>query len=171
MFKTMGHENVAVLDGGFPVWKKHDFETEKVRSQVHKMGDFTAHFNSKNVKNFEFVKDNIFNSNALVVDARSAGRFAGTTPEPRADLRGGHIPKSVSVPFMDLLDEEGKYKSKEALKKIFTSVVSDDKPLVFSCGSGITACVVLLASEGILKNEKSVYDGSWTEWALRENGE
>ena len=66
------------------------------------------------------------------------------------------------------MDEEGKYRSKEELKKVFKDVVNDDKPLIFSCGSGITACVVLLASEGILENEKAVYDGSWTEWALRE---
>ncbi|MGK0365285.1 MAG: thiosulfate/3-mercaptopyruvate sulfurtransferase [Saprospiraceae bacterium] len=171
MFKTMGHENVAVLNGGLPVWRKHNFETENVQSRIYKTGDFAANFNQKNVKDFEFVKGNISNPNALVIDARSAGRFNGTTPEPRAGLRGGHIPKSVNIPFMDLLDEEGKYKSKEDLQKVFNSVISDDKPLIFSCGSGITACVVLLASEGVLENEKAVYDGSWTEWAQRESGE
>ena len=171
MFKAMGHENVAVLDGGFPVWLKRNFETEKVRSKVYKIGNFATDFDSKSVKDFEFIKDNISNQNALVIDARSAGRFNGTTPEPRAGLRGGNIPNSVNIPFKDLLDEEGKYKSKEDLQKVFNSIVSDDKPLIFSCGSGITACVVLLASEGILNNKKAVYDGSWTEWAQRESGE
>jgi thiosulfate/3-mercaptopyruvate sulfurtransferase len=169
MFKTMGHENVSVLNGGFPVWKKHNFATEKVRARVYKTGDFDADFNAKNVKDFNFVKSNISDSEALVIDARSAGRFNGTEPEPRKGLRGGNIPNSVSIPFKSLLDEEGKYKSKEDLQKVFETVISDDKPLIFSCGSGITACVVLLASEGILENEKSVYDGSWTEWAQRES--
>ena len=169
MFKTMGHENVAVLDGGFPDWVKHNFETEKVQARVYKTGDFAADFDSNNVRDFSFIKDNISNSDALVVDARSAGRFNGTVPEPRAGLRGGNIPNSVSIPFKNLLDEDGKYKSKEDLQKVFKAVCTDDKPLIFSCGSGITACVVLLASEGILENDKSVYDGSWTEWAQREN--
>ena len=171
MFKTMGHENVAVLNGGFPVWLKRGFETQNVTKRVYKMGDFSAHFDANNVRDFDFVKDNISQQNALVIDARSAGRFNGTEPEPRAGLRGGHIPNSVSIPFKTLLDEEGKYKSKEELEKVFNTVISEDKPLIFSCGSGITACVVLLASEGILEKEKAVYDGSWTEWAQRETGE
>jgi len=171
MLKTMGHENVVVLDGGFPVWKKRGFETEKVRMRVYKTGDFAADFTSENLKDFDFVKGNIATTDALVIDARSAGRFNGTEPEPRVGLRGGNIPNSVSIPFKTLLDEEGKYKSSEELEKVFKSVVLEDKPLVFSCGSGITACVVLLASEGILENEKAVYDGSWTEWAQRESGE
>ena len=169
MFKTMGHENVAVLNGGFPDWLKHNFETEKAQTRVYKTGDFSADFDSKNVRDFDFVKNNISKSEALVIDARSAGRFNGTEPEPRAGLRGGNIPNSVNIPFKDLLDESGKYKSKEDLKKVFESIVTDDKPLIFSCGSGITACVVLLASEGVLANDKSVYDGSWTEWAQRES--
>lgn len=168
MLKTMGHENVMVLNGGFPEWLKHDFETEAVKDVVYETGDFTASLNAENVRDFDFVKDNISKSDALVVDARSAGRFNKTEPEPRADLRGGNIENSVNIPFKTLLDEDGKYKSKEALESIFKATFSSDKPLIFSCGSGITACIVLLASEGILENKKSIYDGSWTEWAQRE---
>jgi len=171
LFKTMGHEKISVLDGGFPVWTKLGFAVEDVKTRVYKTGDFEANFDAESMKSFEFVKDNISTQNSLVVDARSAGRFNGTEPEPRKGLRGGNIPNSVNIPFKNLLNEEGKYKSKEELTSIFNTTIPEDKPLVFSCGSGITACVVLLASEGILENDKAVYDGSWTEWALRENNE
>lgn len=164
MFKVMGHTNVHVLDGGLPDWVQKGFETVDEYSKPESKGNFTADFNPIPVKNMDFVKANISSEEMLLIDARSAGRFDGTKPEPRAGLRSGHIPGSVNIPFQSLL-EDGKYKSKEELKKIFQQVGVGDKPLLFSCGSGVTACVVLLASEMVQNNPTAVYDGSWTEWA------
>lgn len=168
MFKAMGHENIAVLDGGLPAWKAEGFEVESPQREVFGSGDFEANFKPDKVKDIEFVKDNLEKQPSVIVDARSENRFKGIAPEPRKGLRGGHIPGSVNIPFQSVLDD-GKYKSKAELTNLFERFDFDEKPLVFSCGSGITACIVLLASELVLNNPKSVYDGSWTEWALQED--
>lgn len=167
MFNVMGHQSVAVLDGGLPAWENHGFKTEAREAAKYVMGDFSATLDVNAVKDFEFVKENIEKLSSLVVDARSSGRFKGTAPEPRKGLRSGCIPNSINIPYETLL-ENGKFKNKKELFEIFNSSQFTDEPLVFSCGSGVTACIVLLASELVgLKNKKSVFDGSWTEWALR----
>lgn len=166
MYKVMGHEHIAVLDGGLPGWVKAGYPTETTKEQNVVVGNFKAQLDKAQVKSIEDVKINLDAQQFTVIDARSAGRFNGTEPEPRKGLRGGHIPNSLSVPFQSLIDD-GHFKSKEELAAIFQALNLQDKPLVFSCGSGVTACVTLLASEGILNNPKAVYDGSWTEWAQR----
>ncbi|MFK8105409.1 MAG: sulfurtransferase [Saprospiraceae bacterium] len=164
MFKTMGHEAVAVLDGGLPEWIAKGFPIEKIVSTSPETGSYHPNFSKERVKDLHFIQENIESQSATVIDARSAGRFAGTTPEPRAGLRGGHIPKSKNLPYTDLL-QDGKYKSPEAIRAIFANLALPEKPLVFTCGSGITACIVLLASTLIQDHSTAVYDGSWTEWA------
>ena len=166
MFKAMGHENIYVLDGGLPDWISKGYETEGQKTHRLELGDFKANFKKEMVKDLDFVKTNLVKQNALVIDARSADRFNGLVAEPRKELRRGSIPHSINIPFEDLL-EQGKFKSKEELKQLLEPIKATNKPLVFSCGSGITACVVLLASELVeaIDNNKSVYDGSWTEWA------
>lgn len=168
MFKTMGHENVHVLNGGLPDWIDNGFETDEFYYSNSQLGDFTANLQSDQVRSINFIKTNITDQGHLVIDARSEGRFNGTAKEPREGLRSGHIPNSVNIPFGDLL-ENGKYKSKADLKEIFERQGVSDQSLVFSCGSGITACIVLLAAEMIMDNPTSVYDGSWTEWATLMN--
>jgi thiosulfate/3-mercaptopyruvate sulfurtransferase len=167
MFKTMGHQNVFVLNGGLPDWIKNDFPTEEKQPQQLELGHFKAHLNSENVKDFNFIKANLNNSNQIIIDARSSGRFNGTAPEPRAGLRSGSIPNSFNIPFGDVL-KNGKYKSKDELKAIFSEINPEKKTLIYSCGSGLTACIILLAGELVLPNSTSVYDGSWTEWAQIE---
>jgi len=167
LFRTFEHTNISVLDGGLPEWLAQGYPTEEKTISNYKKGDFTANFNSKNVRYFTDVKSNLKAQEELVVDARSSGRFNGTSPEPRKDLRGGCIPGSVNIPYTEVL-ENGKYKSLNELKAIFESQITNEQPLVFSCGSGITACIILLASEIIGKKETAVYDGSWTEWAQLE---
>ena len=167
MFKVMGHQSVAVLDGGLPAWENHAFKTEAREAAKDVMGDFSATLDVNAVKDFEFVQENIEKLGSLVVDARSSGRFNGTAPEPRKGLPSGCIPNSINIPYERLL-ENGKFKNKKELFEVFNSSHITDEPLVFSCGSGVTACIVLLAAELVgLKNRKSVFDGSWTEWALR----
>lgn len=164
MFKTMGHDNVHVLNGGLPNWIESGFETVQDYKSNIEPGDFTAKLQSDQVRTIDFIKANIEDQKHLVIDARSEGRFNGTAKEPREGLRSGHIPNSVNIPFGDLL-ENRKYKSAEELQAIFEHQGVNDQSLVFSCGSGITACIVLLAAEMIMDNATSVYDGSWTEWA------
>lgn len=167
LFTTFGHTNVSVLDGGLPEWIAKDYPLEEKGIANNKKGDFMANLNPRNVRYFADVKNNIRAKEELVVDARSSGRFNGTSPEPRKDLRGGCIPNSVNIPYTEVL-ENGKFKSKKELKDIFESRVKPNQPLVFSCGSGITACIILLASEIIGIKDTAVYDGSWTEWAQLE---
>lgn len=164
MFKTMGHDNIAVLDGGLPDWNNNGYPTEsRVQGEFEK-GDFEEDFQSDYIKDFDFVLYNSKDPKALVIDARSAGRFNGTSPEPREGLSSGSIPESINLPYTEVL-ESGKYKPKTELAAIFNDLQLGESELVFSCGSGITACIIMLAAEMVIPNEKSVYDGSWTEWA------
>lgn len=167
MFLAMGHKDVAVLNGGLPEWIKKGCEVEdrKVETTIKK-GDFVASFNNEMVVGFTTVLENSKKETLVLIDARSQGRFNGTEPEPRKDLRSGSIPNSANIPFVDVL-ENGKFKSESELSVVFKDLVKETRPLIFSCGSGITACITLLASTLVLDKKNSVYDGSWTEWAQR----
>ena len=163
MFKAMGHDNIAVLDGGLPKWVKEGFPTEPIQKATYPKGTFSAKFRPNKVKNAENILHNLKQNEAIVIDARSSGRFCGTEPEPRKDLKGGHIPGSLNLPYTDIL-KDGQFLPKEDLKQVFKDLQLGDRPLVFSCGSGLTACIILLASELVQNNPTAVYDGSWTEW-------
>lgn len=166
MFTVMGHKNVAILDGGLPHWIKQNFPTSNTLKTDFQKGNFTSDFDSSQVKSILEVNDNIASNEYTVVDARSQGRFEGSEPEPRKGLRGGHIPRSLNVPFQSVLND-GKFKSDNELKTIFDKLNVGEKPMIFSCGSGVTACVSLMAANRVLSNKKMVFDGSWTEWAQR----
>jgi thiosulfate/3-mercaptopyruvate sulfurtransferase len=161
LFQIMGHENVWVLDGGLPAWAKANHPIEKNDIKTYAKGDFKSNFNPAKVTNTADVLANIQTEEALLIDARSNDRYLGLTPEPRAGLRSGHIPGSINVPYTDLV-QNGYFLSKEKLKTILPN---QEKPMIFSCGSGITACIDYLAYEIIGSiNSRAVYDGSWTEW-------
>ena len=163
MFKAMGHQKVYILNGGLPDWIDEGFETENKQTRNYPLGNFKALFNRKNVKNWKQVLENLKTHSFTVIDARSSGRFKGIQPEPREGLRSGCIPNSKNLPFTEVI-KDGKFKSVEDLKNIFNQLKVEDKDLVFSCGSGITACIILVASELISENNTAVYDGSWTDW-------
>ncbi len=166
MFKAMGHKNVSVLNGGLPDWINHSFPTEAKESKKITIGDFHSLLKTDSIKSFEFIKDNIKKQEHILIDARSSDRFNGIALEPRKGLRSGNIKNSINLPYTEVLVKE-KFKSKEQLIELFNNLKVDDHPLIFSCGSGVTACIILLASDLVLKNKKSVYDGSWTEWAQK----
>lgn len=168
LFKLMGHQKVSVLDGGLPKWiaKKMPIE-EKRNSGANQSSNYQVNFQSNLVVDYDLVKKNSINQKKVLIDARSAGRFNGTTPEPRKELPSGNIPNSINIPYQNVL-KNGFLKSNTALKSVFKDVSDSKKPLIFSCGSGITACILLLASEQILTNHKAIYDGSWTEWATKK---
>ncbi|MBC5842358.1 sulfurtransferase [Flavobacterium sp. F-380] len=166
LFQIMGHENVWVLDGGLPAWVKADFPIEKISPNTFTPGNFESNFNPSMVKNTADVLANIKSKTAVLIDARSNDRFLGLTPEPRAGLRSGHIPGAINIPYTDLV-QNGYFLSKEKLKAILPN---QETALIFSCGSGITACIDYLAYEIIgSSNDRSVYDGSWTEWGQSES--
>lgn len=162
MIRSMGHENVAVLDGGLPEWVDKGYPTES--KQIHiRNGNFNARFSDQCFVNSAFVFDTIDDPEVLVIDARSRGRFDGKEPEPRPGLRSGHIPNSTSLPFTEVI-EGYRMKSNEELERILSNYNLEGKKLVFSCGSGLTACIILLAAHLTGYEDLTVYDGSWSEW-------
>lgn len=164
MFLAMGHKNVTVLDGGLSAWKKQGFPLEKPKKSAWKNGDFKANFDTKYIKYYKDVIKNLSDDKFTVVDARSEGRFKGIAPEPRKNLKSGQIPGAKNIPYTAVL-KNGFYKDKKELMRLFSEKISAQEALVFSCGSGITACIVMLACEISFKKHNCVYDGSWTEWA------
>jgi thiosulfate/3-mercaptopyruvate sulfurtransferase len=163
MFRAMGHKQVYVLNGGFPAWNRFSDDCEKGFSRVSYTGDFCVRYDERLMINLEQVLS-LLEEGAVVVDARSAGRFEGVEPEPRSGIRSGHIPKSKNIPFSDLI-VDGYMKPLEALTKEFEQRHLDaDNALVFSCGSGVTACILALAANQLGYSNVSVYDGSWSQW-------
>jgi len=163
LFKAMGFHNIAVLDGGLPAWEKENYPIEKKQIHNFELGDFETNYQSEKIINFDVVLKSITNASKQIIDARSSGRFHATEPEPRKEIRSGHIPTSKNLPHSSLLNNSA-LKPKEELEHLFQKVNSDNKELIFSCGSGITACVLALGATIAGYKDISVYDGSWTEW-------
>lgn len=163
MFKAMGHLQIAVLDGGLSAWKNAQLPTEPIKEHKTFSGNFKATYQSDLVVDANKMLENIDSKKFRVLDARSEERFCGLVPEPRENMASGHIPNSVNLPFEEVL-HNGKMKSKQELTKIFNNLNIKNELLAFSCGSGITACIILLASELVCGNTNVLYDGSWAEW-------
>ena len=168
LFKAMGFDNIAVLDGGFPSWKKFAFPIEKKQNPHFKRGDFVVKNKNELLINSEVVLKSLNSKNKQILDARSIGRFYATVPEPRANIRSGHIPNSKSLPYSSLLNGT-QLKSKEVLEALFLELNLKNKELIFSCGSGVTACVLALGATISGYHKLAVYDGSWTEWGSIES--
>lgn len=167
MFRAMGHENVAVLDGGLPAWMDAGYETSSTLAVSSLRGDFASHPRPESFVDSQAVTQALGDSVYSVLDARSAGRFHGQEPEPRAGLRGGHMPGSVSMPFGET-QINGVMKSPALLQDMFAGF--QNKKLIFSCGSGVTACILALAAEQAGLKNLAVYDGSWAEWGAESSG-
>ncbi len=168
-FRAMGHAKVSVMDGGLPKWME---EGRQVVSELPsiKPKQKSAKLNSSLVRNLREMLDNIDSGQEVVVDARSAGRFNATEPEPRAGMRGGHIPGSRNVPFPDVLNKDRTFKSgREVLAAFELAGVDLTQPMVTTCGSGVTASTLALALFNAGKEDVAVYDGSWSEWGSRQD--
>jgi thiosulfate/3-mercaptopyruvate sulfurtransferase len=163
MFKSMGHKNIAVLDGGLPLWKNKNYPTESIQNRVLPEGDFKAKFNPNLLKKSFKILENITSKEAILVDARSNGRFFGLIPETRKNLKSGHIPNAINLPFLEVL-KDGKFLSPNEISAIFKKLKIDKRPKIFTCGSGLTACILILASTLISEDNHFLYDGSWSEW-------
>ena len=163
MFQLMGFKNIAVLNGGLPMWKARKLPTENKLNNTLPIGSFKANYQSEKIKFTDDVLLAINNKAILIADARSKGRFLALEQEPRKDVKGGHIPNSVSLPFSEIIDK-GVLKPEEDLKVLFNNINPKNKFFIFSCGTGITASVLALGAELIGMKNYAVYDGSWTEW-------
>ncbi|MEQ1616152.1 MAG: 3-mercaptopyruvate sulfurtransferase [Hyphomicrobiaceae bacterium] len=171
MFRTMGNQDVVVLNGGLKKWKAEGRPVTDEVTQLRTPRHFTARLHNALVRDKDDVKALIGSKTTQIVDARAAARFAGTVPEPRAGLRSGHIPSSKNVPFGTLLNADGTMKNETELAAIFKSAgVDPSKPVVASCGSGVTAGVIALALARLGQTDAAVYDGSWSEWGLEDAG-
>lgn len=164
MFRAMGHDKIFMLDGGYKKWTTEDRPITTEISLRHPT-KFKATFDANLFRDTQAVASNLKSKNEQVVDARSAGRFTGSAPEPRAGLSSGHIPGSVNLPFNTLYDADGTLKPVADLKDSIAAADIDLKaPITTSCGSGVTACNLAIAFAAVGKWDVAVYDGSWTEW-------
>jgi len=164
LFRLFGKTDVAVLDGGFPKWRA---EGRPVDDAAPLLRDrhFTAARNASLVRDVTQVAATVKLGNAQIVDARSPERFRGEAPEPRPGLRSGHIPGARNLPYKNLLNPDGTMKDAAGLRAAFEAAGVDPmKPVITSCGSGVTAAVLSLGLERIGSRNHALYDGSWAEW-------
>ena len=166
-FRTFGHSDVAVLDGGLAKWLDEDRPIEDGPGRAGER-HFTARMNTFMVRNKDQILRNIESGREQVLDARSAGRFAGDAEEPRPGLRSGRIPGSLNLPFTELLDRETQtlLPNDQLRQRILDAGIDLNRPVATTCGSGITAAVLSLALHVIGHKDVALYDGSWAEWGL-----
>ena len=171
MFRLFGHRDVKVLDGGLPKWKAEARDvtstpTEQAEAS-EKLERLVGDMDRSMIASRADVMDVLGKETHQIFDARPAGRFNGTAPEPRAELRSGHMPGSRNIPSSEMISENGTFKNRDAIQAVFSQQGFDTgKPVITSCGSGVTAAILALGLSEIGHEKVAVYDGSWSEWGL-----
>ena len=168
LLRTMGAENVFVMDGGLDGWKKEGRPLQTDLPEP-KPGHFRPRFKADAVTSFDEMFAIASTGGRQIADARSLGRFSGEEAEPRAGMRSGHMPGARSLPS-GVFSADGRLKDLDALKSTFEAAGIDlDKPVVTTCGSGLTAAIITLALQSLGHENNTLYDGSWSEWGARED--
>ncbi len=166
LFRLMGQTRVAVLDGGLPKWLADGYKTTTAAPTIRDR-HMTVRMEPQRVRDVTEVARAAKLGDHSIVDARAPARFKGEVQEPRESMRSGHIPGSRNVFYRDLLNADGTMKAPAALRTVFSNAGVDlDKPVITTCGSGVTAAILSLALERIGKTDHSLYDGSWSEWGM-----
>ena len=170
MLRSFGHDAVSVLDGGLTKWLAEGRPTDSEAPTLG-AGHFSASVHAGMVRDVAAVQANLQSGAEQVLDARSAGRFTGADPEPRPNCRSGHIPGSLNLPYSELIDGEAKtFLPADALADRFAGTgIEPRRPIVTTCGSGVTACVLALGLHLLGRDDVAVYDGSWSEWGTRDD--
>ncbi|MBT4019401.1 MAG: 3-mercaptopyruvate sulfurtransferase [Alphaproteobacteria bacterium] len=169
MLRTFGHDDVAILDGGFNKWKAEGRALEDLPPTPRER-HFTARLNSTMIRYVDQMLANIDSKKEQVVDARAQARFDGVAPEPREGMRSGHIPGSVCVPYIEVIDDDKTMLPATDIKQAFASAGLDmKKPIVATCGSGVSASLLVFALHLVGQRQNAVYDGSWSEWGGRDD--
>ena len=166
LMALFGHDRAAVLDGGLPKWQREGRPTESGPQPPLAPGDYAPRFRPRRLRGLGDMLENLESGAELVLDARAAGRFAATSPEPRPGLPGGHIPGSRNLPYTELLNPDFTFKPRAQLRARFAALGVDEQcAVVTSCGSGVSAAILTLGLTLAGFPPGALYDGSWTEWA------
>jgi thiosulfate/3-mercaptopyruvate sulfurtransferase len=170
-FRTFGARDVRLLEGGLPAWREAGLPLEDGAARARARRHFTARLDHGAVADLADVRRALESGSAQVLDARSAERFRGEAPEPRTGLPSGHMPGALNLPYTRIL-ENGRLKSPEAIRAALEGAGVDlSRPVITTCGSGVTAAILSAALESVGRPAKALYDGSWTEWAGRDDAE
>ncbi len=165
MFRSMGHADVAVLDGGFEAWRSAGGEIEDLPPHFHADRHFTVRPRRDLVQDLDHVRRALDSRSAQVVDARSSARFHGEADEPRPGLRKGHMPGAINLPYAEVIGALGLMKPEAEIRSVFEKAGIDlSRPIINTCGSGATAAILALAQSLAGHDDAGVYDGSWAEW-------
>ena len=168
LMSLFGHDQAAVLDGGLPKWQRENRPLARTAA-APAPGHSCRISAARQLRGIGDILRNVASRDELVLDARAAGRFTGAVPEPRAGMRSGHIPGSASLPYTDLLNPDGTFRPRRRAARPFAAAGVGTRPVVTSCGSGVTACILTLGLRLAGLPEGAVYDGSWTEWGGRSD--
>ncbi len=171
MFRTFGHSKVAILNGGLPKWLDEGRATDSGPVTAPGAVSYSAAMAAGKVRDLDAMRSNIDSKAELVLDARAAGRYTGEQPEPRAGMRSGHIPGSLSLPFTDLVEgPHREMKSADDIRTVLSDAgVDPSRPIAATCGSGVTACAIAFGLHLIGHDDVAIYDGSWSEWGARDD--